>query len=35
MIFQAQDATLEDAKVNELRDKIVNAVSQKFGVSIR
>jgi phenylalanyl-tRNA synthetase beta chain len=35
LLFQAQDATLEDQKVNELRDKVVAAVSQKFGVSLR
>lgn len=35
MIFQAQDTTLEDQKVNELRDKVVATVTQKFGVTIR
>jgi len=29
LVFQAQDATLEDQKINELRDKIVNAVTMK------
>lgn len=35
LLFQARDATLEDKVVNELRDKVVNAVSQKLGVSLR
>ena len=35
LLFQAKDATLQDQVVNELRDKVVNAVSQKLGVSIR
>lgn len=35
MIFQAQDSTLEDEKVNEMRDKVVKAVVDKFGVSVR
>lgn len=35
MVFQAQDATLEDQKVNELRDKVVDTVTTKFGVTIR
>lgn len=35
LIFQSQDTTLEDQAVNELRDKVVNAVSQKFAISIR
>jgi phenylalanyl-tRNA synthetase beta chain len=35
LLFQAKNSTLEDQAVNELRDKVVAAVSQKFGVSIR
>lgn len=35
MLFQAQDATLEDQKINDLRDKVVAAIKTKFGVSIR
>jgi phenylalanyl-tRNA synthetase beta chain len=35
LLFQAKNSTLEDQAVNELRDKVVGAVSQKFGVSIR
>jgi phenylalanyl-tRNA synthetase beta chain len=35
LIFQTQDSTLEDQKVNELRDKVVSAVSQKFGITLR
>lgn len=35
LLFQAKDATLEDQAVNELRDRVVGIVSQKFGISIR
>ena len=35
MVFQAQDATLEDQKINEVRDKVVKAVTEKFGVTLR
>lgn len=35
MIFQARDATLEDQKVNELRDQIVLHLKNKFGVTYR
>lgn len=35
LIFQAKDATLEDQAINELRDKVVAAVTQKFGISVR
>lgn len=35
LIFQAKDATLEDQKINELRDRVVKAVGEKFGVSLR
>jgi phenylalanyl-tRNA synthetase beta chain len=35
LLFQSKDATLDDKLINELRDKVVNAVSQKLGVSIR
>lgn len=35
MIFQAQEATLEDQTINEVRDKVVKALQQKFGISIR
>ena len=35
LLFQAKDATLEDAQVNELRDKVVKSVSDKFGIGLR
>ena len=35
LLFQAKDATLEDQKVNELRDKVVSSVSTKFGIALR
>lgn len=35
LIFQSRDSTLEDQKVNELRDKIVAAASEKFSISLR
>ncbi len=35
MVFQAKDTTLEDQKVNELRDKVVKAVTEKFGITVR
>jgi phenylalanyl-tRNA synthetase beta chain len=35
LLFQAKDATLEDAQINELRDKVVKAASEKFGITLR
>ncbi len=35
MVFQAKDATLEDAAINGLRDKVVEAVTKKFGLVLR
>ena len=35
LVFQSKDATLEDAQINELRDKVVKSVSEKFKVSLR
>lgn len=35
LIFQDLKGTLEDARVNELRDRIVLAVSEKFQISVR
>ncbi|HVK60497.1 MAG TPA: phenylalanine--tRNA ligase subunit beta, partial [Bdellovibrionales bacterium] len=35
LIFQAKDSTLEDAAINELRDKVVGAVKSKFGIALR
>ena len=35
LLFQSQNATLEDKTVNELRDKIVNALAQKFSIALR
>ncbi len=35
LLFQSKDATLEDAQINELRDKVVKATSDKFGISLR
>ena len=35
LLFQSQDATLEDKIVSELCDKIVNAVGQKFSITLR
>lgn len=35
LLFQSRDATLQDQMVNELRDKVVNAVSQKLNVTQR
>jgi phenylalanyl-tRNA synthetase beta chain len=35
LVFQDLGATLEDAQVNELRDRIVDACRQKFSVSLR
>jgi phenylalanyl-tRNA synthetase beta chain len=35
LLFQAQNATLEDQKINELRDRIVGAIAQKFSVNLR
>lgn len=35
LIFQDANATLEDSQVNALRDQIVGAISQKYGLSLR
>lgn len=35
LVFQAKDATLEDAQINELRDKVVKQVGDKFGIGLR
>ena len=35
LIFQSKDATLEDAQVNELRDKVVKSVGERFGIGLR
>ena len=35
VVFQAMDVTLEDAKINELRDCIVQATGAKFGIALR
>jgi phenylalanyl-tRNA synthetase beta chain len=35
LLFQSPDATLEDAQMNELRDRIVASVTAKFGVMLR
>ncbi|MES2854903.1 MAG: phenylalanine--tRNA ligase subunit beta [Bdellovibrionota bacterium] len=35
LLFQAKDSTLEDQAINELRDRVVNAVKAKFGVALR
>lgn len=35
LLFQSNDLTLEDQAINELRDKIVQAVRQRFSISIR
>jgi phenylalanyl-tRNA synthetase beta chain len=35
LLFQARDATLEDQAINDLRDRIVMSLSEKFGISIR
>jgi phenylalanyl-tRNA synthetase beta chain len=35
LIFQSRDTTLEDQAVNELRDKVVQAVCQKFAITLR
>jgi phenylalanyl-tRNA synthetase beta chain len=35
MIFQSADGTLEDQAVNELRDKVVKAVGEKFAITLR
>jgi phenylalanyl-tRNA synthetase beta chain len=35
LLFQAKETTLEDAQINELRDKVVKAASEKFGISLR
>ncbi len=35
LLFQDPNLSLEDAQVNEVRDKIVGAVSQKFQITLR
>jgi len=35
LLFQDQNLSLEDAQVNEIRDKIINAVSQRFQIALR
>ncbi len=35
LVFQDPNLSLADAQINELRDKIVNAVSQKFQIGLR
>lgn len=35
MVFQSADGTLEDAVVNQVRDKLVQAICEKHGVSVR
>ncbi|RYZ65885.1 MAG: phenylalanine--tRNA ligase subunit beta, partial [Proteobacteria bacterium] len=35
LVFQSKEATLEDAQINELRDKVVKSVGDKFGISLR
>ena len=35
LLFQSRESTLEDQTINELRDKVVNAVSQKFSITLR
>ena len=35
LIFQDPNSSLADVQVNELRDKIVNAVGQKFQIALR
>jgi phenylalanyl-tRNA synthetase beta chain len=35
LLFQSKDATLEDAQINAVRDSIVKAASEKFGISLR
>ena len=35
LVFQDLETTLEDARVNELRDKVINAVTQKFSIALR
>ena len=35
LVFQSKDTTLEDQKVNELRDKVVQTVTEKFGITVR
>lgn len=35
MMFQSVDGTLEDVVVNQLRDKLVQAICEKHGVSVR
>lgn len=35
LVFQAQNSTLEDQKVNELRDQVTRAVTEKFGIVVR
>ncbi len=35
LLFQSKEATLEDAQINELRDKVVKNVGDKFGIGLR
>ena len=35
MLFQSDDGTLEDTVVNQVRDKLVQAICEKHGVSVR
>ena len=35
LLFQSKDSTLEDTVINELRDKVVQAVGTKFGIGLR
>ncbi|RYZ63866.1 MAG: hypothetical protein EOP05_22910, partial [Proteobacteria bacterium] len=35
LVFQSKETTLEDAQINELRDKVVKSVGDKFGISLR
>jgi phenylalanyl-tRNA synthetase beta chain len=35
LLFQSKEATLEDAHVNDLRDRVVKAATEKFGIALR
>jgi phenylalanyl-tRNA synthetase beta chain len=35
LLFQSKDATLEDAQINEIRDRAVKAAGDKFGIALR
>ncbi|MES2964033.1 MAG: phenylalanine--tRNA ligase subunit beta [Bdellovibrionota bacterium] len=35
LLFQSADTTLEDQAVNDIRDKVVGAVSEKFKITLR